>query len=163
MSKRKKPKNQKLKQSLTHSIRKVFSENKGTSLNHKQVCALIDVKEASLRKLTYSILEELAKNNFLKKDGYSSYKINSSHSSFEGVLQLTNRGAGFVIVDDENIADIYIPERSLNHSIGGDIVKVVITKKGTKRFEGEIVELIERERTQFVGTIQMHDKFAFLI
>ena len=163
MSKKRKPKKKKLKQSLSHIIRKVFSENADTSLNHKQVCALIDVKESALRKLVYSILEDLAKKGVLKKNGYNSYKMNTSGSTYEGVLQLTNRGAGFVIVDDAEIADIYIPERAINHGIGGDLVKVQITKKGSKRFEGEIIEIVERERTQFVGTIQMHENFAFLV
>ncbi|MBL1279002.1 MAG: ribonuclease R [Fluviicola sp.] len=162
MSKRKKPK-KKLQQSLKHIIRKVFTENSESSLNHKQVCALIDVRESALRKLVYSILEDLAKTNYLKKDSYSSYKLNSSDSFYEGVLQLTQRGAGFVIVDDEKIADIFIHEKSLNHGIGGDLVKVQVTKRGKSRFEGEIVEIITRERTQFVGTIQMNENFAFLV
>ena len=162
MSKGKKSK-KKLKQSLSHIIRKVFTENSDSSLNHKQICALINVKESALRKLVYSILEDLSKTNFLKKDGYSSYKLNQSDSIYEGILQVTARGAGFVIVDDSDMEDIYIPEKHVNQGLGGDLVKVQITKQGKKRPEGEIIEVVNRERTQFVGTIQMNEKFAFLI
>ena len=60
MSRQQKPK-KKLKQSLLHIIRKVFSENQESSLNHKQVCTLIDARENAIRKLTYSVLEDLVK------------------------------------------------------------------------------------------------------
>tara|TARA_R110002072_G_scaffold303134_1_gene495190 strand:- start:14021 stop:16156 length:2136 start_codon:yes stop_codon:yes gene_type:complete len=162
MSKRKKPKT-KLKQSLKHTIRKVFIENSESSLDHKQVCALINARESALRKLVYSVLEDLAKSEFLKKNNYNSYSLNKSTSFYEGTLQITQRGAGFVIVDQEQVSDIFIPEKSLNHGIGGDIVKVQITKKKENRLEGEIVEVVNRERTQFVGTVQMNENFAFLV
>jgi len=162
MSKRKKS-NKKLKHSLTHIIRKVFTENPDSELNHKQVCALINVKEPALRKLVYSILEDLSKTNFLKKAGYNVYQLNHSESFLEGILQMTPRKAGFVVVNDPEQDDIFIPPNSINQAIGGDLVKVQIIKKGKKRPEGVILSVIERERSQFVGTIQMHEKFAFLI
>lgn len=162
MSKQKKTK-KKLKQSLSHIIREVFTENSESSLNHKQVCSLINVKESALRKLVYTILEDLGRSNFLKKEGYDSYKLNASNSIFEGVLQITTRGSGFVIMEDKEMADIFVPERYINQSLGGDIVRVRVTKRGGKRFEGEIISVVERERTQFVGTVQMHEKYAFLV
>jgi ribonuclease R len=42
-------------------------------------------------------------------------------------------------------------------------VLVRIFKQGKTRAEGEVIDVLERERTQFVGTIEVHDKFAFLI
>ena len=162
MSKQKKTK-KKLKQSLSHIIREVFTENSESSLNHKQVCSLINVKESALRKLVYTILEDLGRSNFLKKEGYDSYKLNASNSIFEGVLQITTRGSGFVIMEDKEMADIFVPERFVNQSLGGDVVRVRVTKRGGKRFEGEIISVVERERTQFVGTVQMHEKYAFLV
>ena len=162
MSRHKKPK-KKLKQSLTHIIRKVFTENSDSSFNHKQVCALVNVRENAIRKLVYSVLEELSKNGVLKKEGHNSYRLNQADSLFEGVLQVTARKSGFVIVDNPDVSDIFIPQKAMHQGIGGDLVKVQITKKGKNRFEGAIIEVIERERTQFVGTVQMHEKFAFLV
>ena len=75
---------------------------------------------------------------------------------------LSARGAGFVSTSKAE-KDIYISPDNLNQSLNGDIVKVQIIKKGTTRVEGRIVSVVERERTQFVGVIQMHENFAFLI
>jgi ribonuclease R len=162
MSKRKKSKNN-LKESLSHTIRKVFSENNHSDLNHKQVCALINIKENALRKLVYDVLEELVKIGFLKKTGHGVYSINKQEFSYEGVLQLTQRKAGYVIVDNAQLDDVYIAPQNVHHALDGDRVKIQLIKKGKSKLEGVVLSIVERERTQFVGTIKMHPKFAFLI
>jgi len=163
MSRRKSPKN-KLKKSLTHVVRKVFSENPESTFNHKQVCALIDARESAIRKLVYTILEGQAKDGFIKKQGHSVYQLNHSDNFFEGVIQITARGAGFVVVDDPHVDDVFIPPHSIQQALGGDRVKIQIVKKGGKgRSEGVVLDVVERDKTQFVGTIEIHDTFAFLI
>ena len=76
---------------------------------------------------------------------------------------MTARGSGFVIPDSEDKKDIFIPPSGINQALDGDTVRVQITKKGKNREEGIIVEVKNRERTQFVGVLEVHDKYAFLI
>lgn len=164
MSKRKNSPNKKLKQSLAHIIRKVFTKNQDSTLTHKQVCSLIDVRESALRKLAFDVLEDLVKEGFLSKSGHSVYSKNSGGGThLSGVIQLTPRGAGYVVLDDTSYLDVFIQPKNLNQALDGDRVKVQITKKGANKNEGYIVEIEERLRTQFVGTIQEEEKFAFLI
>lgn len=162
MSKRKKPKNN-LKKSLFHTVRKVFSDNPESQLSHKHVCALIDLRDPALRKLTFSVLEDLTNAGFLRKAGYSTYMLNQSGVYAEGLLDITLRGSGYVVTGDPETGDIFVAQQNLNQAIGGDRVKVQITKRGKNKTEGVIVSVIERERTQFVGTLHIHDDFAFLV
>jgi len=161
MSKYKKPK--KLKESLSHIIRKVFTENSDSSLNHKQVCALVNIKETALRKLVFTTLEDLVKIGFLKNAGHGVYALNKNEKTYEGIIQLTQRKAGYVIVDDSTISDIYIAPTNINQALGGDRVQVQIIKQGKDKKEGVVLNVLERERTQFVGTINKHENFAFLV
>jgi ribonuclease R len=162
MSKKKKS-SKKLKNSLSHTVRKVFTQNASSTLNHKQVCQLLDIREGALRKLAFSVLEDLVKNGFLKSAGHGVYQLNASTNFISGRLQMTARGAGFVIPEDKDINDIFVAPHNLNHALDGDVVKVQIIKSGQKRKEGAVIEVVERERYQFVGTIELHDKFAFFI
>ena len=163
MSKIKKPK-KKLKNSLNHSIQKIFLKSPSSSFNHKQVCSLLNIKEGALRKLTYSVLEGLVEEDFLKRDGYGVYSLSSDSVLISGTLEITTRGSGYVLINNKKGPDdIFIPSNQLNQSLNGDVVRVQITKKGSKKTEGRIVEVLERERTQFVGTIQLHGHFAFFI
>lgn len=162
MAKQKKQGN-KLKTNLTQLIRKVFTQNPETSMSHKQVCTMIDLRDKVIRKLAFTVLEDLAKENFLRRSGYGEYQLNAKQTFFEGELQLTARGAGFVLADKSDRTDIFIPPSGVNKALDGDIVRVQITKKGKNRDEGVIIDVVNRERTQFVGTIEVHEKFAFLI
>ena len=153
----------KLRKSLTQLLRKSFNQHPQSSFSHKQLCELLDIRDKVLRRLAFTILEELAKDAFLKRSGYGEYRLNSQDIFVDGELQMTARGAGFLIPEGDNRKDIFIPPSGINQALDGDIVRVQITKKGKDREEGIIVEIKNRERTQFVGTIEVHEKYAFHI
>lgn len=151
----------KLKSSLYHLIRKMFQAHPDAVLNYKQVCSLLHIKDSESRKLVVTLLTELHKEGFLMQKGHATYCFREEET-IEGELELTQRGAGFVITG-KNEPDIFIPPHHIGQAIHGDTVKVVLTKRGKERNEGRIVNVVSRERTQFVGTIMLRDKFAYLI
>lgn len=148
--------------SLTALIRKLYEKNKGSDLSHKQVCTLLDLREGALRKLAYSVLEDLVKQGFLRSVSYSTYTLNFETKIVTGYLDLNARGVGFVSVEGYE-KDIQIAPNAVGKAIGGDLVKVNILKNGKTRTEGEVIEVVERERSHFVGTIQVKEKFGFLV
>ena len=156
-------KSNKLKQSLLHTIRKTFEKQPDKVLSHKQVCDLVDAKEGALRTLVFSVLKDLVKESFLKAISYDTFKMNSQDKLIlEGTISIAMKGFGFVSVAQEK-TDVFIAPNHIGQALNGDRVKIQVLKYGKSRIEGQVIEVIERERTQFVGTIQMHEKFAFLI
>ncbi len=152
----------KFKGSLTHMIRKLFDQSPDTDLSHKDICMAVDIKESELRKQVYNLLKELTADGFLKETSHGTFKMNKNTKSIEGEIQLTQRGAGFVLTD-KNEPDIFVAPQHLNHALNGDIVRVSITKKTATKTEGQIIEILQRERSQFVGTLDVKAKFAFFI
>ena len=76
-----------------------------------------------------------------------------------GVFQRTKKGFGFVrphgaTAEDREKTDIYIPADRAGNASTGDTVLVQILKHrpGEPGLRGEVVEIIERETHQFVGT-----------
>ena len=161
MTRKKTQKKDKMRNSLTYIVSKVFEKNPDSILTHKQICTLIDVKEHELRKLVFTVLEDLNKQGVLSKHGHGIYGANSQ-SLIEGTIELTARGGGFVITDDDE-NDIYIAPDNIKQALNGDRVKVSIIKRGKTRLEGVVTSIIQRDKTQFVGTIEEHTKFAFLV
>lgn len=159
---RKKAPKSKLKKSLTTVITNLFVENPASKLTHKQVCSLIDARENAIRKLTYTVLEDLVKSKVLSSVGHGRYALNAGENFVEGYLELTQRGAGFVCPTN-NSDDIFIAPRNLNQALDADLVQVQVIKHGKNRREGRVLKVIERERTQFVGTIHLEKNFGFLI
>lgn len=92
--------------------------------------------------------------------------------AFEAIISTTGTGVGFVTPpqdpeDTSEIADLVIPTDYINNAYDGDTVKVkprpdVKNKRGDLMI-GEVVEIISRSRTQFVGTIQRNGNTYFLL
>jgi ribonuclease R len=162
MPKKKGKSTNKAKKSLKYIVQKVFETNPDSILTHKQVCALIDVKENALRKLVFELLEDLVFIGSLERDGHLSFRLAGSASWIEGRIELTNRGSGYVVTDDDE-NDIYIAPANTERALNGDRVKVSVFRRGKTRLEGRVVEIVSRETEQFVGTIEMHPNFGFLI
>lgn len=161
MSKKKREKKgNKFTKGLTHIIRRLFENNPDIILSHKDVYTHIQLKDNELRKQAFEVLKNLAKEDFLTETAHSSFRLNQNMDYLEGEIQLTARGAGFLLNEG---GDIFIPPNYTNQAMNGDLVRVAITRKGATRTEGKVVEIIERDRTQFVGTIDLHPKFAFFI
>ena len=157
----KKPKD-KFKNGLRKLLIRFFESNPAQKFNHKQVCGALDIKETQLRKQLYDLLTELAKDGLLEAKGHQDFQWNDSTEFLTGYLDINMRGAGFVKVEGRD-EDIYVAPEHVGNSLNGDLVKVKVQRKGKKKWEGRIAEVLERERTQFVGTIQLNDHFAFLI
>ena len=76
---------------------------------------------------------------------------------------MTRMGYGY-ISSDEVEEDVFVSAKNLNTALHGDTVKVwVYAKRKGSRPEGEVVEIIERCRTTFVGMVEVMPNFAFLI
>jgi ribonuclease R len=77
----------------------------------------------------------------------------------------TAKGFGFARIPDSNDDDIYIPEESVNGAMHKDkvLVRIVTPALGTKKAQGEIVRVIERARSEIVGTFEEGNGFGFVI
>jgi ribonuclease R len=82
-------------------------------------------------------------------------------SYLTGVVDLIASGAAYV-VSPESVNDIYIPRDKTNHALDGDTVKVLVRDRHSQKLEGKIVEIIERGRSTYSGTIQVLKKYGFV-
>jgi ribonuclease R len=80
-----------------------------------------------------------------------------------GTVDMKASGAAFII-SAQSAQDVYIPRERTGRALNGDIVKVAIkTSHGQGRPEGEIVEILERGKTAFSGTLQLSEGHAFVL
>ena len=78
--------------------------------------------------------------------------------------RLSMNASGSAYLTDPNLPkDVYIHKTNTNQALHLDKVKVKVVEGVGRSMEGHVVEIIERFRTEFVGTIQISPKFAFFI
>ncbi len=79
-----------------------------------------------------------------------------------GIVDLTAKGSAYIVTDD--IAeDVFVPQRSLGRAFDGDEVSVRIVPKRRTKVEGEVVEVLKRRQSEFVGIMDISKKHAFFI
>ncbi len=151
------------KQTLYNKIIGLFSNNPTQTLNYKQISKRLDVKDTATKQLITTVLNELTKNEALIEIQRGKFKLKSRGGYITGIVDLTQRGAAYIISDDIE-EDVFVSQQNLNHALNKDRVKIYLfAKKKNKQVEGEVVEILERVKTKFVGTIERSGNFAFLV
>ncbi len=96
------------------------------------------------------------------KDGKKQRQKAHSLKSLKGVLDITRSGMGFVTVPDTE-TDVMVRPGDFNTALHGDTVRVRIKSDNGRRMQGEVTEVLQRKRTEFVGKLEMNKGFAFFI
>lgn len=162
MSKNKKHTKSAKDENFTKRILSIFRKNPNKPLNHKQIAAKIGLDDPNSRNKIVKDLSQLAAKNKIEEVDRGKFKMNGSQDYFEGKLDMTSRGDGFVVVDElEN--DIFVPNRKLNKAFHGDLVRVYrFDGRNKRKPEGEITEVLERKKTKFVGVLRLKETFGFV-
>ncbi len=158
MSKNKKPKRylfEEVLDFLKHNDTKVF--------NYKQLGAAMEINTDGERLQLIEALEALKHQGFVIEKETGKYQIKESKQYITGTIDFTSQGTAFLVFS-ESEDDIYIPQYKSKNALQGDLVKLqLLQKRSGKRKEGEVIEVIKRAKTEFVGTIKINPKFAFVI
>jgi len=153
------------------SVMEVFLSNPLEQFNSKQVATRLGVHDNASRELVKSIIEQLTESGELEGSKQGKYQLNKKSEKFPhkgtaymtGTIDMKQTGKAYVIPDDKS-EDIFISASSTAHSLHGDKVKVLLfPKRKGKKTEGQVVEILRRNKKQFVGTIEVSRNFAFLI
>lgn len=142
-----------------------FFKSQPTGLhNYKQVCAALGIQDATERLEILELLEALVANGQLAEPETGRFRYLYNGSSYvEGRIELSQRGTGYVVTPDHP-EDIFIREGDLKNALDGDTVRVhLFARRKGRKAEGEVVEILHRARTEFVGIVDLSPKFAFVV
>ncbi|MEZ7498412.1 ribonuclease R [Flavobacterium sp. Arc3] len=148
---------------FSEQIIKILSQSANKAFNYKQIGAKLELDDTQSRNQIIKDLKILASQNKIIESEPGKYLIKAeSKEYYEGKIDMTGRKtAYFVCAELEE--DVFIPTNNLNHALDKDIVKVyVYNRRKGKRPEGEVIEVIERYKTDFVGVIDIQKNFSFV-
>ncbi len=151
--------------SLERRVTQYFRDNTGKQYNYKEVSGAFNIKDTKTRDEIIKILNRLTTEKILSSPSKGKYTlVKASKDYYQGTLDVTSTGRGFVICEDLE-HDIMIPKNNINRAFQGDLVEVYVYKRKQKSgaFEGEIVSILERNKTQFVGVLQIEKNYAFVL
>lgn len=147
---------------FTAQIFKILSREPSKSFNYKQIAAVLELSDTKSRNEIIRDLKILKAQDKIHETEIGKYQIISKAEYYEGVVDMTSRKTGYFICDELE-DDVFIPFINLNHALDGDKVKAYIyNRRSSRRPEAEILEILERDKTEFVGVIDIQKNFAFV-
>jgi len=150
---------------LTNTILSILKKDRNSTFNYKQIASKLGVNDASSRNQIIKKLQQLKAKKEIEEVDRGKFKATVNNEYHTGILDMAARGNGYIISDDFE-EDIFIASNNINKALHGDEVEFYAYKRKHRgKQEGEITNIIKRAKTEYVGTIQIHDKknFAFVV
>ncbi|MEN8904821.1 MAG: ribonuclease R [Clostridiales bacterium] len=147
-----------------NKILQFMSEHKYKPLVIEELISMLDVPLEDI-DLFRSILDELIEEGKLFKTHKNRYCIPERMGLISGRVQGNERGYAFVVPNDKEIRDIFIPAEFLNGGMHNDKVIARINKSviAGKRAEGEILRILKRANEALVGRFEKSNYFGFVV
>jgi len=162
MTRKKKKRSNKI-ENLTNSIFQILKSDRNKAFNYKQIAAKLGVNDASSRNQIIKTLQRLKAKSEIEEVDRGKFKAIMSAEYHTGILDVSARGSGYVICEDFE-DDVFIASNNINKALNGDEVELYVYKRRKRgKLEGEITRIIKRERSEYVGVIQIHKSYAFVI
>lgn len=170
MPKNRKNRNKSLKhqnklQQIGKEIMKFMKLNATKIYNYKQIANGIDYKNPRQRELVIKALHQLLAKDKIKEAERGKYILNMKiEGTLTGVIDFNQSGNAYVNVEELE-DDIFIHSKNVKDAFQGDKVLIVTYHYKGKKLEGSVLEVLERNRNQFVGTFEyiQHKEFGFVV
>ena len=148
---------------FSDKILKILAQNPNKGFNYKQIGATLELDDTQSRNQIIKDLKLLAAAKKIIETEPGKYLVKAiSQDYYEGTIDMTGRKTAYFICPDFE-EDVFIPTNNLNRALDKDKVKVYIyNRRKGKRPEGEVIEVVERAKTDFVGVIDIQKNFAFV-
>ena len=131
--------------------------------NHKQLAASAGITKAGDKSKLPHILSIFVGQGIIQEVSRGKYKAIALNKFVTGIIDRNNNNKTHLIPDDGG-DKIFIAERNLNHAMKNDRVKVLVyAKRNSRQTEGEVIEILERNKTKFVGVMSICNGVAFVI
>jgi ribonuclease R len=153
----------KKEKTYSEKILKILSQNANKPFNYKQIAAILELDDTKSRNEIIKDLKILAAQKVIIESEPGKYLVKAiSQDYYEGTIDMTSRKTAYFICEEFE-DDVFIPTNNLNHALDKDKVKVyVYNRRRGKKPEGEVIEVLERNKSEFVGVIDIQKNFAFV-
>ena len=163
MTRKKKKKSNKGISNLTNTILSILKKERNKTFNYKQIAAILGVNDASSRNQIIKKLQQLLAKKEIEEVERGKFKAVVNTEYHTGILDISSKGSGYVICDDFE-DDVYIASNNIHKALDGDEVEFYAYKRRKRgKLEGEITQVIKRAKSEYVGIIQIHKNYAFVI
>jgi ribonuclease R len=136
-----------------------------------ELLADLRLEKSELRELQ-RILSELEHSGQVARIKGDRYILPGEADLIPGRIQITRNGRGFLAPDDPGIGEVAIPATKTGTALHDDhvLVRLEVRPTGSRKpsakpepASGAVIRVLERRRTQFVGTLQQGKRLLHVV
>lgn len=162
MAKEKKNSKRLTKKKVAEMLQDLFMHNPDKTLSFKQIFKELRLVTHPAKMLAVEAMEDMAWDDFLSKVSDNSYKLNLKGQVQEGKFVRKANGKNSFLPDDGG-KPVFVAERNSLFALTGDRVRVTFMARRQNHIkEAMVIEILERARDTFVGTLRVERDIAFL-
>ncbi|SHF58312.1 RNAse R [Fodinibius roseus] len=158
------------KETFEEIILDILKNNPEAQLPFEVLQNILKVDSNNDNNRLKSAINSLFDRNLIVKRRGGAIQLASSNGNdghnkniITGKIDISRRGTGYLITEEFD-EDIRVKSKHLGMALQDDVIKVQLFDRGRgKRREGKTVEIVERGRSMFVGTLRKQGKQNYLI
>lgn len=166
MSKRKKtksPDDKELIGKIRSSILDVLESQPGRAYSIKQITKKIGLKKRDDIKAATILIYEMEEDGKIKQLNNGNYTSSKQGEQTTGIVDHVNARFAYVRIG-EGKSDVYVKTRDLGSAMDGDTVTLsVLPSRHGEHPEGKVTGVVRRNRTRFVGKLELSKNYAFVV
>lgn len=158
-------KNHQKLQDIGKKVLAFMNEKSSKIYNYKQIADGIDYVNPRQREMVIQALHQLLADDKIKETDKGKYILNLKiQGTLTGIIDFNQSGNAYVNVEGIE-DDIFIHSKNVKDALQGDKVMIVTYNFKGKKLEGSVVQVLERNKTDFVGTLDYiaHKEFGFVV
>ncbi|WP_201587228.1 ribonuclease R [Psychrobacter jeotgali] len=120
---------------------------------HQQLAKAFDIDDSDQLEALANRLKAMVRDGQVNREGRPSrFRAVTQQDVVTGIVAAHAKGFGFVVLAD--MPDLFLHEKQMRWVFNGDKVDAVGTSIDSRgRTEGRIVDIVERQQNQFIGTL----------
>ena len=148
---------------LKQKILNLIKEYPSRTFSEKQIIRTLNIKQKHLKNNVDGILLTLLREDKIQLTDDGRFCVIKTGNEITGKVDYVNGRFAFII-SDEIEQDVLVRTEDLKTALDDDLVKVrIFSVKKDGRPIGAVTEIIKRYRMEFVGRIEVHNNYAFVI
>ena len=159
-SSKKKSGNQNLKR-LERELFSALKEHPTQSFTFRQLSKRLKLIDKPSRDQLRSLLDKFVDAGKIQQNKRGKYQLTERKGrTLEGKVDYVSREFAYIICEELE-DDVRISSKRMKNALHGDRVRIKIFNSSRGRMEGEVTEVVERARDEFVGRLERHKKSGF--
>lgn len=148
---------------LIEKIMEILSAHSYKPMNTDELANVLGLEKNEKKELR-KVIDGLMKDGLVIKIKKEKIVLPEEYGVYTGRIDVNKRGFGFV-ARGEGKEDIFVPENAMKTAMHGDKVQVKVIREnaGSRRAEGEVLQIIERKNNKIIGVYEESKAFGFVV